>query len=236
VVFSLYQDSELYRRDLLVDFRWRLICFGILIGLSLFCLNRWGSSHQNPILHGFSYLTTPLQSMYTGLLHKGEDGLLSWRELMVDKDSAERLRLENERLKIKSALLESYQSENFRLRRLLRLSDGNPWRTVSADVIGRGREEFFTLSLNRGSAQGVLVGQPVIAEAGLVGRVISVQPNASLILQITDGNSSLGAFVHTVPDEASAEAVAGVLQGRSGWGLIFESEGGGKGGHGSAGV
>ncbi|TAN20159.1 MAG: rod shape-determining protein MreC [Actinomycetota bacterium] len=50
----------------------------------------------------------------------------------------------------------------------------------------------MTLNIDKGSSQGVKVGEPVVAALGLIGRVVSVTHSNSTVLLISDPSSSVG--------------------------------------------
>jgi rod shape-determining protein MreC len=100
---------------------------------------------------------------------------------------------------IRAMLVPALESENERLRRLLGLSQRLGWGFVPAEALqGRGLGEDYTLALTAGSSEGVRRFSPVVAPAGLVGTVETVDRNMSLVI------------LWTHPDfRASAEAVDG---------------------------
>lgn len=65
---------------------------------------------------------------------------------------------------------------------------------ITADVIGIDQSSVLrTISINRGTRDGVAIGMPVITPQGLVGRVTEVGANASRIRMITDLSSFVSA-------------------------------------------
>jgi rod shape-determining protein MreC len=65
---------------------------------------------------------------------------------------------------------------------------------LPAKVIGTGPGQGFefTVVIDVGSPDGVLIGQTVTAGAGLIGRVVDVQESTSTVLLIGDGDSGIG--------------------------------------------
>jgi rod shape-determining protein MreC len=89
--------------------------------------------------------------------------------------------------------------ENRELRALVRM-DQRPTiqgqGAVTARVSARSPTVWYsTLTVNKGSRDGVREGQPVINGAGLVGRVRRVSGSNAQILLITDGDSAVSARV-----------------------------------------
>jgi rod shape-determining protein MreC len=101
------------------------------------------------------------------------------------------LRLENERLR-------QQQLENDRLRRLLALAEATPGRRwSSARVIGvaMGPAGFQTVTLDRGSEDGLERLMPVVVADGAVGRIRAVTGHTSDVLLAIDRNSSIAVRV-----------------------------------------
>jgi len=90
------------------------------------------------------------------------------------------------------------QAENARLRQLLGFQQRAPRPLLAAQVAAlKPNPHSDTLTLNRGSAQGVHSQSVVLAPNGaLVGQVLDVSANACDVLLLTDGVSSVGALVH----------------------------------------
>jgi rod shape-determining protein MreC len=65
--------------------------------------------------------------------------------------------------------------------------------TVAAQVTSLSPTNFSaTVGISKGSDSGILVGMPVVANGGLVGRVISTTAKGATIRLITDTSSSVG--------------------------------------------
>ncbi len=80
--------------------------------------------------------------------------------------------------------------ENIRLRRLLDLRDRSPMPVVTARLVNSSASSTRRFAtLNAGSRQNVLRGQPVRGPNGLIGRVIETSPNTASVLLLTDPES-----------------------------------------------
>lgn len=74
-------------------------------------------------------------------------------------------------------------AENGRLRRLLGLAADLAWGFVPADALqGRTPGDEFTITLTAGARQGVRPFSPVVAPDGLVGTVITTDPDLSIAI------------------------------------------------------
>lgn len=89
------------------------------------------------------------------------------------------------------------ESQNQKLKELLDYATSEKTRQpVLAPVIGRTADNWWQhITLGRGSQAGIKVGNIVTATGGLVGRVISVTPNTSRVLLISDPTSQLGVTI-----------------------------------------
>jgi rod shape-determining protein MreC len=82
------------------------------------------------------------------------------------------------------------RQENARLRGLLGLRTTPPLPMVSANTVLDARGPFSNSRLaDAGAAEGVVEGNPVLSDHGLVGRIVGVSPHASRIMLLTDIDS-----------------------------------------------
>jgi len=163
---------------------------------------------------GLTWLLTPLQR---GISTEGPEISGFW----ANWQEVGRLRAENEQLR---EIIDEMRSREIRwreiereykeLRQLLGLHERFPDMVLlDADVIGRDPSSLLQV-LRIGWAPlsdptlSVEVGMPVIAAAGLVGRVIKVYPNAADVLLITDTSSTVSAVIQ------NEDRPTGVVEGR----------------------
>ncbi|MBC7489292.1 MAG: rod shape-determining protein MreC [Glaciimonas sp.] len=82
--------------------------------------------------------------------------------------------------------------ENIRLRKLLGAQQQLPVESVMSEILYDARDPFTRkVVMDRGSQQGVLTGQPVIDDAGIVGQVTRVFPFTSEITLLTDKDQAI---------------------------------------------
>jgi rod shape-determining protein MreC len=76
---------------------------------------------------------------------------------------------------------------------------------LAADVISNADSNALlqTISINKGTRDGISIGMPVVTQLGLVGRVSDVTANASRVLLITDVSSAISGRLQTTRDEGS---------------------------------
>lgn len=127
----------------------------------------------------------------------------------------ERLKTENEQLRDQLAeangrldSADAALAENEWLRKFILFSLDNPdYELIDAVTVSRDSGELVTVfTLNKGSAQGIGIGMPVMSEHGLVGYVSEVGINYSKARSIICDDTSAGAI-------CPRSAVYGVLEG-----------------------
>lgn len=137
--------------------------------------------------------------------------------LIYNISSLGSLKSENESLKKQVADLQSQvvdynqlKSENEQLKGIVDLPDeGDNRKYVPAMVISRDPGQWFSaFTIDKGSLDGIEVDEPVITSEGLVGVVISVNLNTSVVSTILDPSVHIGSIVSQTGD-------TGITQGES---------------------
>jgi len=140
--------------------------------------------------------TGPVQSAFTSLVRSTADIWGSYINLVDTEQQNRRLREQNSLLKSELNQLKEISLENQRLRRLLEFKKTQPVKTLPARVIAEDATSWFrTVVIDKGYADQVHEGQPVVAAEGVVGRVIRNGPHESRVLLITDAASAVAALV-----------------------------------------
>lgn len=86
--------------------------------------------------------------------------------------------------------------ENERLRKLIGMRDQLTVPSVAASVISEDSSPWFnTITIDRGEADGIREGMPVVGAAGVVGRVVKTARGSSRVLLLTDHASGIAAVV-----------------------------------------
>ncbi|MBW2648395.1 MAG: rod shape-determining protein MreC [Deltaproteobacteria bacterium] len=107
--------------------------------------------------------------------------------------------------------------EYVRMKKLMNIRGNIGFPTVAARVVGRDRLSVFrTVLIDKGTADRIKPGFPVITEEGVAGRVIEASWNVSKVLLLVDYNSNIDAIIQK-------NRCRGVLQGcgRSGCELKY---------------
>lgn len=168
----------------------------LVLSLALLAVNRGGTRRFDPLGVVFLEVLRPLQSVTTSTT--GAVGGVWGRYLGLVGVQGE-----NQRLRERLRALEAehhrdaeIELENRRLQRLLDFHGDVPSQLVTAQVIGRDASGIFqTLTLDRGTRDGIRGGMAVVCADGIVGRIAQSSPHASRVLLISDHNSGVDALV-----------------------------------------
>ncbi|MCD6487570.1 MAG: rod shape-determining protein MreC [Syntrophobacterales bacterium] len=83
-----------------------------------------------------------------------------------------------------------------RLREIMNMKKGFEFTTVAARVVGRNRSSVFkTVLINKGTADGIKTGFPVMGTGGVAGRIMETSRNVSKVLLLVDYNSNIDVLV-----------------------------------------
>jgi rod shape-determining protein MreC len=125
--------------------------------------------------------------------------------------------LREERLKRAPDLLtlDALKSENAELHKVLGARPRAPEDAIFAEVVYAGRDPFArTVMIDKGSQQGIELGQPVIDSDGVLGQVTRVHPLLSEVTLVVDKD-------HPVPVQVVRNGLRGIVYG-SGDGATLE--------------
>lgn len=131
---------------------------------------------------------------------------LKHRDLLNDRLYA--LVLENQRLQVEQLKLQTLRAENSELRRLLGVTERGNQRFLQAELKRFSNDpSIHRVTLNRGYLAGVEMGMPVLSADGLIGQVVSVYPQGSEVLLVTDSTHQLPVQFTRTRDRAIAVGV-----------------------------
>lgn len=127
------------------------------------------------------------------------------RTRLLEENAALRDRLLE--MQVQQQKLEHLSAENRRLNELLNASSDVQERVVRAQLTGESPDPFSKrIRINRGSNDGVYIGQPVLDAEGLMGQVMEVEPMQSWVLLITDPQ-------HSTPIQVNRNGIRSVASG-----------------------
>ena len=119
----------------------------------------------------------------------GSDYLRGLARALQSEDAARKqLAQQAERV----ALAERLAIENGRLRGLLELAPALPVRSQAAEVQYEAADPYSRkLFINRGATQGLVIGSPVVNEAGVLGQVTRLYPLSAEVTLLTDKDAAI---------------------------------------------
>lgn len=139
----------------------------------------------NSVVAPIQYAANLPRTMFDGVYDR-----FSTRKVLVE--SNHNIKREVLRLKSELILLDQYQEENKRLRKLL----GSPFirdeKKVVTEVMAVDTSPYrHQVVIDKGQIDGVYEGQPVINEKGIVGQVTFVAAHNSRVLLLIDANNAI---------------------------------------------
>ena len=140
---------------------------------------------------------SPVQGLLTGLGNRIE-AITTFLTVAGQAYEENRLlRVEIELLKREVISLQEAGQENRQLRALLNYQQTNPGgEYLPATIIAHDPNPLVqSVLLDRGSTQGVQIGNIVVTENGLLGRIVEVTPQASKVLLTSDPSSAVNALL-----------------------------------------
>lgn len=127
------------------------------------------------------------------------------KQALLDENDALREELLIHKRKVQQ--MAAMYAENVRLQKLMNASQTLNERVVVAEIFGVSPDPLaHKVIINKGSADGVYVGQPLVDADGLMGQVVEVSPYSSFVLLITDST-------HAIPVQVNRNGVRAVAEG-----------------------
>ena len=134
-----------------------------------------------PMQRAVTNVTRPVGDFFSGLAHLPS----------LSKENQE-LKDELAAAHADDATKELIQTQNEELQGLLDLRPTLDPQAVAAVVIANGLSNFeWTITIDKGSSDGIHENMPVVASAGLVGHVVNVGTSSSVVQLIIDPDSSV---------------------------------------------
>ena len=196
-------------RELIVRHRFLMLAIILMLAaLILYSYNLRQKTATTFFERAILTFTAPFQSGIDGVadLTKSTWGNYLWlvetRQLNLD------LERENRLLQAELHQVEELSLQNDRLRQLLAFVDNLDHPALPAQVIGEDVSSWArTITIDKGSSDGLKAGLPVVAAQGVVGRVIKIAPHSARVLLLTDSSSAIAALIQRT-------RTRGIAQGR----------------------
>lgn len=120
-------------------------------------------------------------------------GYVALRQVQ-EENAALKQELQNLQVRFQQEHAEAQRTDN--LRQLLELRERANLDTVAAEVIaGPASPDFRTVTIDKGSSDGLATDMAVISPAGVVGRLILPSRRASKVQLLIDRNAAAGALI-----------------------------------------
>jgi rod shape-determining protein MreC len=199
----------------LLDIRQRTgyLFMAVIVGHILLISAQVNTERGVPLLESvtfgsFAEVQRGASSMIGGVRTSWED-YLALRSVRRDN---EQLRRAVAQLEIALQQQRALAQQSRTLGELLRLRERTRLDTVAASVIaGSASPDFRTLTIDKGSADGLRPNLAVIAPAGVVGRVITPTARAAKVQLLIDRNAAAGAIVERSRAQGVVEGTGGRL-------------------------
>ena len=200
----------------LLDIRQRTgyLFMAVIIGHIILISAQVNTQRGVPLLEAvtfgtFAEVQRGASSMIGGVRTSWDDYLA----LQSVRSDNEQLRREVAQLQVALQQQRALAQQSRTLVDLLKLREGTQLDTVAAGVIaGSASPDFRTLTIDKGSADGLRPDMAVIAPAGVVGRIITPSARAAKVQLLIDRNAAAGAIVERSRAQGVVEGTGGGLQ------------------------
>jgi rod shape-determining protein MreC len=171
--------------------------FSILLILSVYILFFF----QNPLTAGLQTITVPIQQWAFGMTLK-PTGM---------QTPQEQLQQENNQLRIELAQMQEMKKDNQALHDQFKTTTPAPQKLLPAGVIG---VQPTYILVDKGSSDGIHLGDVVVVKDNLIGNIAKVTPHISQVLLLTDPSTSFTA-------QSAKTSANGVVRSIDGGTVIF---------------
>jgi rod shape-determining protein MreC len=156
-----------------------------------------GARSSVPLLESVAFgVFSEVQRWVSGALARSQGiwrGYVDLRNVRVENDQ---LRRELADLQIQLQQQRALADRSSQLERLLGMRDRLPVKTTAAAVIGAGSTpDFRTMTIDKGTSDGLRPDMAVIAPRGIVGRIVVPSARAAKVQLLIDRNAAAGALV-----------------------------------------
>ena len=183
-----------------------MVSFGIVITIILLIilviLSNLDLESLSSVENAFSTLVMPIQNGLTYLKNSLANNNSFFTNINNLKKENEELKEKNSKLEADLRELEIIKAENTSLKEYMKMTEKySDYNTIPAYIISKDISNLSRLLvINVGSKDGIGVNMTVIAEAGLVGHVISVTDHTAKVQTIIDPSSTVSGTVSTSRD------------------------------------
>lgn len=173
-----------------MPFRWLQLAFYVALSIGLILAHR--REWMNTARSGLDLAFLPLRfaaALPDEMIHGGSRYLETNAKLRRKNHA---LRTENMMLQAGIERYHALEAQNARLRRLLTAVPRVAHKAMAASILATGSAPFArTITLDRGTASGVYVREPVIDDHGIVGQVFQADRYSCQVILVTDPDQEI---------------------------------------------
>jgi rod shape-determining protein MreC len=185
----------------------------LFIALVLICVHAFG--WMSGIESGVADVPRPFVYVFESIGHGTRSFFGIFSSVSKLESQNAQLNAENTNLQEQLVSLQSDKLENELLRQELNYRSTTQLSVISASVIGKDPTGLSqTVTIDQGSKDGIQVGDAVVAQGVLIGKITNLTDYNAQVLLITDPQSSVDAEISVTGD-------TGVLNGSYGSGLTI---------------
>lgn len=187
----------------------------ILITITAIHLTGLGSEFPNPVGQALDRVLSPIEGAIWNIGEGIKGNFRAIFSFRTVKAENEELRqqieiLKGDNLQLKQQVLTALRYQE--LEQIFQNTDLKDYPKIGATIVNRNPTAWYqTITVNKGSNQGVKIDFPVVTNLGLVGKVVSVSATTSDILLILDGEGQVGAVLRN----NHGKAIYGIISGTS---------------------
>jgi len=191
----------------------KLVMIGIVLALPLISINmQQRPQESNWLSKPFTLLGSAVSETFYSFSHGVKDTTAMYVNLINVKKHSEELISRNNELQARLEKMNELLIENDRLRELLTFKEQTKMNLMAAQVIGRDLViDHNTVTINKGSMDGLKAGQAVITTGGVLGYIFKPEPFTAHVMLITDRYAVVDGIVQRT-------RAHGIVEGKSQYG------------------
>lgn len=169
----------------------------VIVGHILLISAQVNTRRGVPMLEEFTFGTfAEVQRAATSAIAGVRDGWTNYVALQSVREENERLRREVSELRLGMQQERALAEQSRSLQAMLELKASVPVATAAATVIGGGASpDFRTMTIDKGTNDGLQGDMAVLAPAGVVGRIVLPTARAAKVQLLIDRDAAAGALV-----------------------------------------